>query len=116
MKIHEYQAKSLLAERGITVPRSTLATSPEQAAAAFQEPIQEEFEEGIHGEFVARGEVDALGDDRPVLGDEPAGDGTVRATFGQEYESDTFADRVTKVLTLVERDGGWRILAERSEG
>ena len=48
------------------------------------------------------------------LGAEAAGEGTVRATFGQEYESDTFSDSVTKVLTLVERDGDWRILTEQA--
>ncbi|MFQ5348823.1 MAG: SH3 domain-containing protein [Thermoanaerobaculia bacterium] len=45
---------------------------------------------------------------------ELAGDGTVRASFGQEYESDTFADRVTKVLTLTGEDGSWRIVAEQA--
>ena len=44
---------------------------------------------------------------------ELAGDGTVRATFGQDYESDTFADSVNKVLTLAAEDGTWRILEER---
>ena len=48
------------------------------------------------------------------LGAEAAGDGTVRATFGQEYKSDTFADQVTKVLTLAKRDGRWRILVEQA--
>lgn len=48
------------------------------------------------------------------LAAEPAGEDAVRATFGQEYESDTFADRVTKVMTLVDRGGRWRILTERS--
>ena len=38
----------------------------------------------------------------------------VRATFRQGYESDTYADTVTKVLTLIDRDGRWRILAERA--
>ena len=48
------------------------------------------------------------------LSAESAGDGAVRATFGQEYESDTFSDRVSKILTLVERDGRWLILTERA--
>ena len=40
--------------------------------------------------------------------------GTVRATFGQEYESDTFADSVSKTLTLAFDEGTWRILEEQS--
>jgi hypothetical protein len=45
---------------------------------------------------------------------EPADDGTVRMTFSQEYESDRFADEVTKVLTLVDDSGVWRILSEQA--
>ncbi|MHC4845273.1 MAG: ADP-forming succinate--CoA ligase subunit beta [Planctomycetota bacterium] len=36
MKIHEYQAKSLFREAGIPVPEGAIATSPEQAAEAYQ--------------------------------------------------------------------------------
>jgi succinyl-CoA synthetase beta subunit len=36
MKIHEYQAKQLLREAGIAVPNSIVATSSEEAAAAFR--------------------------------------------------------------------------------
>src|SRR5437764_1314620 len=35
MKIHEYQAKELLAAAGAAVPRGILATSPEEAVKAF---------------------------------------------------------------------------------
>ena len=45
---------------------------------------------------------------------EPTADGTVRATFRQDYESDSYADTVTKVLTLAEEGGAWRIVAEES--
>ena len=34
MKIHEYQAKELFAERGIPIPEQVLATTPEEARAA----------------------------------------------------------------------------------
>jgi predicted nucleic acid-binding Zn-ribbon protein len=50
-----------------------------------------------------------------ALSAELADDGTVRATFGQDYESNAFADSVTKVLTLTERQGRWQILAEQAE-
>ncbi|TDU23256.1 tetratricopeptide repeat protein [Panacagrimonas perspica] len=39
------------------------------------------------------------------------GDGRVRVTFRQEYESDSFSDSVTKVLEL-RKDGGWKIIRE----
>lgn len=39
------------------------------------------------------------------------GDGRVRVIFTQEYESDSFSDRVTKVLELRE-EGGWKIVRE----
>src|ERR671935_1618952 len=35
MKIHEYQAKELLAAAGAAVPRGIVATSPAEAQAAF---------------------------------------------------------------------------------
>ena len=37
MKIHEFQAKKLLRDAGIAVPRGIVATSPDQAGAAFSE-------------------------------------------------------------------------------
>ncbi len=37
MKIHEYQAKQLLAEAGVKVPRGIVAKTPDEAAAAFAE-------------------------------------------------------------------------------
>ena len=37
MKIHEYQAKRILAERGVPVPRGSLATTPDEAAQAARD-------------------------------------------------------------------------------
>lgn len=37
MKIHEYQAKQLLAKAGVPVPRNIVAKTPDEAAKAFQE-------------------------------------------------------------------------------
>ncbi len=39
-----------------------------------------------------------------------------RATFEQGYRSDTYEDKVRKVLELVREDGRWRILEETSDG
>ncbi len=41
MKIHEYQAKQILRERGVVVPRSIVARSGAEAAAAFRQLEQE---------------------------------------------------------------------------
>ncbi len=41
MKIHEYQAKQLMAARGIPVPRGTVATTVDQAVAAVAPLIEE---------------------------------------------------------------------------
>ena len=37
MKIHEYQAKQLLAKAGVPVPRGIVGKTPDEAAAAFSE-------------------------------------------------------------------------------
>ena len=37
MKIHEYQAKQLLAAAGVTVPRGIVAQTADEAAAAYQQ-------------------------------------------------------------------------------
>ena len=36
MKVHEFQAKQILRDAGVNVPRSEVATTPEEAAAAFK--------------------------------------------------------------------------------
>lgn len=41
MKIHEYQAKQLMAERGIPVPRGVVATTVDQAVGAVRPLIEE---------------------------------------------------------------------------
>ena len=40
MKIHEYQAKRLMAERGIAVPEGRVATTPDEAVAAVRPLIE----------------------------------------------------------------------------
>ncbi len=48
--------------------------------------------------------------------DEPHVEGsTAQIRFLQSYESNTFQDRVTKMLTLTWEDGGWKILEEQAE-
>lgn len=37
MKLHEYQAKRILAERGVPVPRGSLATTPDEAESAARD-------------------------------------------------------------------------------
>jgi len=37
MKIHEYQAKELLAAAGATIPKHVVVRTPDEAAAAFDQ-------------------------------------------------------------------------------
>jgi murein L,D-transpeptidase YafK len=39
-----------------------------------------------------------------------------RATFNQRYRSNTFQDNTRKVLELVQEDGSWKILEEKTAG
>ncbi|MGH9671538.1 MAG: ATP-grasp domain-containing protein, partial [Bryobacteraceae bacterium] len=52
MKIHEYQAKALLAQFGVPVPRGEVAFSVEEAAAAAK---------GIGGSVVVKAQIHAGG-------------------------------------------------------
>ncbi len=49
------------------------------------------------------------------LDSKPVGDDRTEVRFIQEYESNSFADKVTKTLVLVWEDGEWKILEERVE-
>ncbi len=49
------------------------------------------------------------------LDSKQVGEDRTEVRFIQEYESNTFADKVTKTLVLVWEDGGWKILEERVE-
>ncbi len=42
----------------------------------------------------------------------PAGSGRVQVRFFQSYRSDSYQDRVVKVLDLEREDGGWKIVQE----
>ena len=39
----------------------------------------------------------------------------VRISFRQSYESNTYSDKVRKVVEMVEAGGGWRIASEGAE-
>ena len=52
MKLHEYQAKALLAEHGVAVPRSGVAATPDQA---------QEVAQGLGGPCVVKAQVHAGG-------------------------------------------------------
>ena len=52
MKIHEYQAKELMAKYGIPVPRGSMASSPEEARKVAEE---------LGGRVVVKAQVHAGG-------------------------------------------------------
>ncbi len=63
MKIHEYQAKQLLREAGVAVPPGIVATSPEEAAAAFKQ---------LAGQFaVVKAQIHAGGRGKGTIQDNP---------------------------------------------
>ena len=41
---------------------------------------------------------------------------TLRVRFVQVYQSNAYADQVTKVIDLRREGGGWKIIAEDAEG
>ncbi|WP_439625844.1 ADP-forming succinate--CoA ligase subunit beta [Gemmata sp.] len=67
MKIHEYQAKELLAAAGATVPRHIVATTPDEAAAAFEQlggtgaMVKAQVHAGGRGAGQLKGYADKLG-------------------------------------------------------
>jgi succinyl-CoA synthetase beta subunit len=70
MNIHEYQAKSLLAKFGVTVPRGTVAFTPEEAEKAANElggPV-----------WVVKSQIHAGGRGAGRFQDDPDGKGGVR--------------------------------------
>ncbi len=67
MKIHEYQAKDLLAARGVPVPRSKVAFSPAEARAAASEIISETGSEVV----VVKSQIHAGGRGKGRFKEEP---------------------------------------------
>ena len=67
MKIHEYQAKELLAAAGATIPRHVVATTPDEAAAAFDQlggtgaMVKAQIHAGGRGAGQLKGYADKLG-------------------------------------------------------
>ncbi|VTT98140.1 succinyl- synthetase subunit beta : Succinyl-CoA ligase [ADP-forming] subunit beta OS=Planctomyces brasiliensis (strain ATCC 49424 / DSM 5305 / JCM 21570 / NBRC 103401 / IFAM 1448) GN=sucC PE=3 SV=1: ATP-grasp_2: Ligase_CoA [Gemmataceae bacterium] len=67
MKIHEYQAKELLAAAGATIPRHIVATTPDEAAAAFEQlggtgaMVKAQIHAGGRGAGQLKGYADKLG-------------------------------------------------------
>ena len=76
MKIHEYQAKQLLAKSGIPVPRGIVAKTPDEAAAAFSE---------LGGEFaVVKSQIHAGGRGKGRFKEHPDQSGVVLVRSAEE--------------------------------
>lgn len=95
MKIHEYQAKQLLAEAGVAVPKGIVATTPEAAADAFVQlggPIA-----------VVKSQIHAGGRGKGTFKEQPQQRGVVLVKSAQEAR-----DNVSRMLgkTLVTKQTG----------
>ena len=76
MKIHEYQAKQLLAKSGVPVPRGIVAKTPDEAAAAFSE---------LGGEFaVVKSQIHAGGRGKGRFKEHPEQSGVVLVRSADE--------------------------------
>jgi len=82
MKIHEYQAKALLREAGVPVPRGDVARTPADARAVAQ---------GLGGRVVVKAQVHAGGRGKAggiKLADDPAAaEGAARQILGMRLKT-----------------------------
>ncbi|MGH8874348.1 MAG: ADP-forming succinate--CoA ligase subunit beta [Acidimicrobiia bacterium] len=80
MKIHEYQAKQLMAERGLSVPLGRMATTPEEAEAAVRPLV----EESGHPVVVVKSQIHAGGRGKGRFREHPELGGVTIVTDGVE--------------------------------
>jgi len=79
MKIHEYQGKQVLRDAGVAVPRGIVATTPEEASAAFVE---------LGGEFaVVKAQIHAGGRGKGTIKDNPQQHGVQLVRSAEEAQS-----------------------------
>ncbi|RMG98253.1 MAG: ADP-forming succinate--CoA ligase subunit beta [Deltaproteobacteria bacterium] len=97
MKIHEYQAKDLLAARGVAVPKSKVAFSPVEARAAAEEIIEATGNEVV----VVKAQIHAGGRGKGRFKEDPELGG-VKVVKGAE-EAEAIAKRMLgKTLVTVQ--------------
>ncbi len=98
MNIHEYQAKSLLAKFGVTVPRGAVAFTPEEAEAAARD---------LGGAvWVAKSQIHAGGRGAGRFKDDPNGAGGVRLCKSLDEVRDNAANMIGHVLVTKQTGPG----------
>ncbi len=95
MKIHEYQAKALMAERGISVPEGTVATTVEEAVAAVR-PLIESTGNPV---VVVKSQIHAGGRGKGRFVEHPEVGGVTVVLDGIEGGVDAAEDRVRELAT-----------------
>ena len=98
MNIHEYQAKSLLAKFGVTVPRGGVAFTPEEAEAAARD---------LGGAvWVVKSQIHAGGRGAGRFKDDPDGAGGVRLCKSPDEVCDNAANMIGHVLVTKQTGPG----------
>ena len=98
MNIHEYQAKSLLAKFGVTVPRGGVAFTPDEAEAAARE---------LGGSvWVVKSQIHAGGRGAGRFKDDPNGAGGVRLSKSLDEVRDNAANMLGHVLVTKQTGPG----------
>ncbi|WP_166827839.1 ADP-forming succinate--CoA ligase subunit beta [Thalassoroseus pseudoceratinae] len=101
MKIHEYQAKQLLREAGVPVPRGIVAKSAEEAAAAFTE---------LGGELaVVKSQIHAGGRGKGRFKEEPEQAGVVLVRSADEAKENAARMLGNTLVTIQTGDEGKQV-------
>ncbi|MFH1919670.1 MAG: ADP-forming succinate--CoA ligase subunit beta [Planctomycetota bacterium] len=101
MKIHEYQAKEILRQAGVAVPRGIVAESPEAAAAAFDE---------LGGEIaVVKAQIHAGGRGKGTIKEKPEQHG-VELVKGRDEAARVAANLLGGTLVTVQTGPGGQVV------
>lgn len=95
MKIHEYQAKQLMAGRGIPVPRGRMATTVEEAVAAVRPLIEESGNQVV----VVKSQIHAGGRGKGRFVEHPELGGVTVVLDGLKGGIDAAEERVRELAT-----------------
>ena len=95
MKIHEYQAKQLMSERGIPVPQGVVATTVDQAVAAVRPLIEETGNKVV----VVKSQIHAGGRGKGRFKEHPDLGGVNVVTDGLEGGIAAAEDKVRELAT-----------------
>ncbi len=97
MKIHEYQAKRLMAERGIPVPKGTMATTVDEAVAAVGPLVAESGNPVV----VVKSQIHAGGRGKGRFLEHPDLGGVTVVTAGIKGGTEAAAERVRELASAM---------------